>query len=118
MRLNDISLKFKVGGAFTAIIFMALLFGIFSWTNTKKVQGMLGEIASWGDIDMVLNEDVVQNVIRLDSRYTEYRLKANQTNIEKLNNQYAITEQGIAVKLRDISFKLRPNCRLPEWLTT
>ena len=47
MRLNDISLKFKVGGAFTAIIFMALLFGIFSWTNTKKVQGMLGEIASW-----------------------------------------------------------------------
>ena len=42
-----------------------------------------------------MNEDVVQNVIRLDSRYTEYRLKANQTNIEKLNNQYAITEQGL-----------------------
>ena len=86
----------KIGTGFGIIILIAAILGITGWRGVNRVRSFMTEYALWGNIDMVMNEGVTQNVLRLVNAMTVYRSTPTEANLETLKDSLAGADKGTA----------------------
>jgi len=79
---------------FAVIVVIAGVLGFFGWRNMTQVREQLTVYADWGDIDMVMNEGVVQNVLKLDNALDEYKNSPNKVTLQNLEDSITRANQG------------------------
>jgi PAS domain S-box-containing protein len=85
----------KIGGGFGVVLLILLCTGFMNWNDIKKIDSYLKEYARWSDIDMISNEDVTQNLLKLGNLIELYTLKPNKEKEGKIHSKLEKTSEGI-----------------------
>jgi len=86
----------KIGGGFGIIILIAATLGFVGWNGASSVKSYMTEYAKWGDIDMVMNEGVSQNVLKLVNAMVVYRSNPKEENLQTLKGSLEKANNGLA----------------------
>ena len=87
----------KIGAGFTFLILISAIMGFMGYYGVTKIHSLLFDYAMWGDIDMVMNEDITQNVMKQYNAFTVYKYEPDEDNIKMLNGAMDRTEEGIKI---------------------
>jgi methyl-accepting chemotaxis protein len=93
--LKNMKLGAKIASGFGIVILIAAILGLTGWSGVNKVRSFMAEYALWGDIDMVMNEDVTQNVLKLNNAMTVYRSNPNDANLIALRDSLERANDGV-----------------------
>ena len=85
----------KIGIGFGITILISAILGFFGWHSVNKVRSYMDEYALWGDIDMIMNEDVTQNCLVLLNNLNMYRSEPSERNLNNLKDTLDIADKGI-----------------------
>lgn len=75
---RDMKLGGKIGIGFGILILIAAILGSVGWNGVNQVRSDMSEYASWGDIDMVMNENVIANVLKLNAAAHDYAADSSE----------------------------------------
>jgi len=87
----------KIGMGFGIVLFILACVGYVSWRNAERVNGCFKEYAKWGTIDMVSNEDVTQNLLKLCGTFEAYLIDPTQERKEEIYRRLEEVEKGVAL---------------------
>ncbi len=88
------SVRMKTLGGFSCIILFALFLGIFGYVNISRVEKLMEDYADWGDIDIVMNEKVTQNILKIENAFNLFRLDPTQENLRELSAAFEAAGRG------------------------
>ena len=83
---RNMTLGAKIGSGFGIVILIASLLGFVGWRSVSDMRSRMVEYGSWTDIDMVMNEDVTQNVLKLARAVVAYSYNPNDANFGAVKN--------------------------------
>ncbi len=86
----------RIGAGFGIVILIAAVLGFIGWYGVTRINSYFAEYASWGNIDMVMNEDVNQNILRLANAIAIYRFDPSENNLKALEDSFDKSEKGIS----------------------
>ncbi len=89
------SLGFKIGSGFMMLIVLTGILGIAGWKGINQIRGNMEEYARWGDIDMVMNEAVIQRVLKLMNDLNLYRFRPTEERYRTLLASLESATSGI-----------------------
>ena len=89
----SIGKKILIG--FLAGIFIAFVIGFVGWRGINTMEYDLEEYAVWGNIDMVMNEDVTQNLLKLSYYISEFKLSPDDANESYVKKSFNDLEEGL-----------------------
>jgi len=92
---KNMKLSSKIYAGFAVVVVIAGVLGIFGWQGMRQVREQLVVYSSWGDIDMVMNEGVVQKVLKLDNALGEYENSQDEATLQNLDDAMTTASQGI-----------------------
>ncbi|MFP5213656.1 MAG: methyl-accepting chemotaxis protein [Acidobacteriota bacterium] len=92
---RNVKLGVMIGAGFSLLILMAAVIGYVGWSGSNRVLGNMEEYVFWGEVDMVMNEDVSQNVLKLQNAAFLYKDDATSASLDALQKQLAATEEGV-----------------------
>lgn len=95
MKLQDISLKMKIGGGFAIIICLCILLAVVSWRNAREVNSSIDQIVSITSIDEFFNENVLANTTLIGNALTAYKLKNDAKSAKLFHQQITRTIEGL-----------------------
>ena len=93
--LKNLSLSQKLVGGFAIIIVIATVLGITGWFGVRSVQKQMKIYADWGNVDMVMNEDITQNFLSLRASFETYTRDRTETGLNKLFADHKKVEEGV-----------------------
>jgi len=93
--LGKITLASKMYGGFAVIIAIAAGLGFSGWLGVTQVRGQMNTYAQWGDVDMVMNEDVTQRILLLDNMLARYRSIPSEENLKTLHHAIDQADGGV-----------------------
>lgn len=76
----------KIGLGFGITILIAAILGFVGWNGVNNVRIYMTKYAFWGNIDMVMNESVTQNILKLNNALLSYRSEPTEARLTLLNN--------------------------------
>ena len=85
----------KIGMGFGVVILVSAILGYVGWSGVNNVRSHMDEYAMWGDIDMVMNEDVTQSALKVVNAMAAYRSTPDQTTLKNLQGSLRTSEEGI-----------------------
>jgi methyl-accepting chemotaxis protein len=92
---RKMKLSVKIGSGFGVIILIAAVLGFVGWNGVTQVRSHMEEYALWGDIDMVMNEDVTQNALKLMNDLNVYRSDPNAEILKTVKGSLDNMDKGI-----------------------
>ena len=92
---NGMKMSTKIGMGFGIVILVSAILGYVGWSGVHNVRSHMDEYALWGDIDMVMNEDVTQNALKVVNAMETYKLNHDQTSLKNLQGSLRTAEEGI-----------------------
>jgi hypothetical protein len=93
--IKKMKLGTKIGAGFGVSIVIAAILGFVGWNGVNHVRTFMAEYASWGNIDMVMNEGVSQNVLKLVNKMYIYETRPNEKNFKTLQDTLAEADRGL-----------------------
>jgi len=93
---RNMKLGMRIGTGFGIVILIASVLGFVGWSGVDDVRSHMVEYGLWGDIDMVMNEDVTQNVLKLDNAMAVYSSNPNEANLSALKEALGKADKGAA----------------------
>ena len=94
--LKNMKLGAKIGAGFGTVILIASILGFVGWRGVSNVRSHMVDYAAWGDIDMVMNEDVTQNILTLGNNLTTYSFNHSEANLNALKGVLEESDRGVA----------------------
>ena len=107
---KNMKLGTKIGVGFGIIILIAATLGFVGWNGVSNMRNYMAGYAKWGNIDMVMNEGVTQNVLRMVNAMSVYRSNPNEDNFKKLQNSLGEAENGIGEWQEIIKGNIKCDC--------
>ncbi len=92
---KGIKMSTKIGMGFGVVILVSAILGYVGWSGVHNVRSHMEEYALWGNIDMVMNEDVTQNTLKVVNAMAAYKLNPDQASLINLQGSLRITNEGI-----------------------
>ena len=86
----------KIGGGFGVIILIAATLGFVGWNGVSSVKSYMTEYAKWGDIDMVMNEGVIANALKLQTAAHDYSADSSEENWNRFIAAQKASKDGLA----------------------
>ncbi|MEE8552685.1 MAG: methyl-accepting chemotaxis protein [Desulfobacterales bacterium] len=93
--LRKLSVGAKIGIGFAIVILIGGIIGFIGWNGVGKVGSSIEEYAEWGDIDMVMNEDVAQNALKLMNAMDIYAFDPDEATYRSVKESIEVTDKGI-----------------------
>jgi methyl-accepting chemotaxis protein len=93
--LKNMKLGAKIASGFGIVILIAAILGVTGWSGVNNVRSFMAEYALWGDIDMVMNEGVTQNILKLDNAMTAYTYNPNEATLKALRDSLEGADNGL-----------------------
>jgi methyl-accepting chemotaxis protein len=93
MKGTNVSTKIRTG--FLIMIILPIILGLAAWLKSEDLEGSLINYAAWGDIDMVMNEEVTQRLLRLENAVQAAQYRPDQKNLQLAEKSYAGIMQGL-----------------------
>ena len=93
--LRKLSVGAKIGIGFAIVILIGGIIGFIGWNGVGKVGTSIEEYAEWGDIDMVMNEDVAQNALKLMNSMAAYASDPDEATYRSVKESIEETDKGI-----------------------
>ena len=81
------SIKIKLGMAILLLILGTMAVGFFNWLNVHSVHELSSEAALWGEIDMMMNEDVHQPLLVINADICRYVAKPDRAAAMQIQNK-------------------------------
>ncbi len=92
---KNMKLSTKLYAGFAVIIILATVVGVFSIVGMQKIKANMHVYADWGNVDMVMNEGVIENILAVDVAFGEYKSDTEEVNLDKLNAALDEANKGI-----------------------
>jgi len=92
--LNKLKIGAKNGIGFGLIIIIAAISGFIGWNGVNKVGSSIEEYAFWGEIDMVMNEELTQNILNMTHKLAIYRHTHTDENLKSLKESFSDCNNG------------------------
>jgi methyl-accepting chemotaxis protein len=92
---KKMKLSSKMYLGFATVVIVAAILGFVGWNGTTKVRKQMAVYAEWGNIDMVMNEDVTQKVLLLDNAFGVYRASPDESAMNTLQTAMTEASQGV-----------------------
>ena len=90
---SRITTKIRMG--FIVMIILPLGLGLTAWLGADRLQESMGSYVSWGEIDMVMNEDVTQKLLKLENNVQVAQYSQDEKNLQALDKSFADTKSGL-----------------------
>ncbi len=85
----------KLYGAFGVLVLLAGVLGFVGWRGVAQMRRHIDTYAEWTHIDMVMNESITQNVLRLSNALASYAGRRNAAGLQELRDALAKAEAGL-----------------------
>jgi methyl-accepting chemotaxis protein len=92
---KNMKIIIKMALGFGILTLIAAGLGINGYVSANKIQYQMNAYAHWGDVDMVMNEDVIQNTIKLMNMITVYTHDPGEAALKEMQTQFSLTEEGV-----------------------
>jgi len=92
---RNLPLSAKIGGGFGLLILIAAGLGFIGWSGVSQTCGRMYDYAAWGDIDMVMNEAVTQNILLLDNAVIAYAAQPTPETRRVADDALAAASEGV-----------------------
>ncbi len=88
-------LSSKLYAGFAVMVVLATIVGFFSVVGMQNINTNMQVYADWGNVDMVMNEGVIENILAVDVAFGEYKNAEGKANLSKLNTALDESDKGI-----------------------
>ena len=92
---KDMKLATKIGLGFCIVLVLAALLGLNGWRGVSQLRVHFKTYTDWGDIDMVMNEDVTQQVLHLNKELTAFKYRPGPETLAAAESAAAAAVAGI-----------------------
>jgi len=92
---NALSLSKKIGLGFGVVIVIAAVLGFIGWNGVSNVKDQMTVYADWGEVDMIMNEDVTQHLMELDHAITEYTASKSEEDLNTVEVSLEKLKEGV-----------------------
>lgn len=89
------SLVQKLVFGFAICIVLASLLGFTGWRGVNSVKNQMKDYADWGEVDMIMNEDVTQNFLILNNTFSDYKRSQTKQDLNALKGALNRIEKGV-----------------------
>ncbi len=97
---KNMKLSTKMGLGFGIIILIAGVLGFIGWNGVTQVRKHMVVYSEWGDIDMVMNEDVIQKYMHLDLALIDYTVSPDKNTLKALHEFETISDENAEVHVK------------------
>jgi methyl-accepting chemotaxis protein len=81
---------------FGILVIVAGALGIVGWRGVTKIRRQMDVYSEWGEIDMVMNEDVIHKVLALDKALLTYESTPNDGTLQSLRHALDVAGEGVS----------------------
>jgi methyl-accepting chemotaxis protein len=94
-RKGKMGLATKLYGAFGAVVLLAGVIGFVGWRGVSQMHKHSDTYADWSQVDLLLNEDVVQKILRLERALAVCGEREDEASLAGLGTAIAEAEDGL-----------------------
>lgn len=94
-RFKSMKLGKKIRLGFAIGIVIAMIIGAIGWNGINNIRSQMSIYAEWSYIDMIMNEGVTQNFLKLSSVLQRYLYDINFSDNSDVNKAFSDINEGI-----------------------
>ena len=92
---KNMKLSVKMLSSFGILITVSVVLGSVGWLGVGNVGNAMADYANWSELDMVMNESVAQNALKIDEALSLYTFHSTTENFGKFQKSLQKGRQGL-----------------------
>ncbi len=93
--MKKLGLKAKLLANSGILLAITVILGFICYKSVKRLNDNLQDYVYWGNVDMVMNENITQNLLKFAKTLTKYKNNPTESNYTQLNNTLDNLDKGI-----------------------
>ncbi len=95
--MKNLSVAFKLGSGFCIMILIMGVVGYIGLTQIGALHLAMNDYSRWGDYDMSMNEDVMQNMLKVKNSLDRYIALPDYNRLNEFEGTLGVTVKGIQI---------------------